>query len=148
MILASSNYDYKEFDQKTVEFLDEGLELIEEDFKGIQTANVEVTENKKKEKIEFPYFPSVEAENKEYFKVLIPVKDVVNEDQWYEPSLRKEKEVEEKKELLESEESENSEEVKEELPTFDLGKESESDKEVQEKEEETLKDGRINIDMS
>lgn len=35
MILASSDFDYKEFDNKTVEFLDEGLALIEEEFKGI-----------------------------------------------------------------------------------------------------------------
>lgn len=75
MVLAQSDYDYKEFDEKTVKFLDDALEYIEEEFKGIQEARVTVeSEDGSKKQIEFPYFPSVETENKNYYKVLIPVK--------------------------------------------------------------------------
>lgn len=84
MILAQSDYDYNEFDDKTKEFLNEALDYIEGAFNGVETAKVNVkSETGENEVIEFPYFPSVKTENKDYYKVLIPVKSTVKSNQWH-----------------------------------------------------------------
>jgi hypothetical protein len=71
--LALSNVYYKDFDEKSVAFVEEGLELIEKKFTGIETFEFEEIDpiSKEKERVKMNYYRSIPTTSKIYNKVLI-----------------------------------------------------------------------------
>jgi hypothetical protein len=72
-LALTKNAYYKDFDDKSVEFVEAGLQLIEKKFTGSETLEVTVGETpEEEEKIKLSYFKSITSSSKVYNKILIP----------------------------------------------------------------------------
>ncbi len=75
MVLALSNAYFPEFDQKSVEFVEQAINLIESRFTGMHSTEVPlinpVSGEPEEEKISLNYYKSIPSHSKIYNKVLV-----------------------------------------------------------------------------
>ncbi len=75
IVLALSNDAYyRDFDQKSVEFVESGLSLLEKRFTGSESITVKVEKDpvtKEEEEVKLTYFRSIPSNSKVYNKVLV-----------------------------------------------------------------------------
>lgn len=78
VVLALSNAYYKEFDAKSSQFVEEGLDLIEKQFTGLKTIEAAIVDpiSLEQETLKLNFFESIPSNNKIYNKVLVENKKV------------------------------------------------------------------------
>jgi len=138
VVLALSDSYYKQYEEKTKKFVEQALELVEEEFQGTLTANVKIrNEQNKLEDFEFKYFKSVQTDDKLYNKTLIPVELKQNEDNYLEDmDAEKQQKEEEEMEARKAKEAALSHSKEEEAVSMqDLPNLSEDEEDIDEETE-------------
>lgn len=74
VLALSNNAYYRDFDQKSVDFVEQGLTLLEKRFTGSETLTVKTEKDpisKEQEEVKLSYFKSIPSNSKVYNKVLV-----------------------------------------------------------------------------